>query len=119
MPTRIRYALAVGAVATLGVSETARADPLPTVIIGTTFRDLLTGTRHNDVILARQGPDMLVGSRGDDVLIGQRGNDTLRAASPLGHSGKDILRGGLGVDRCFGDADDLFFGCEVVVIRPG
>ncbi len=114
--------LAVGAASAFGIGVAAgpvHADPLPNVIIGTPVRDLLIGTRHNDVILARQGPDLLVGNRGNDVLIGQRGNDTLRAAWPLGHSGTDILRGGLGRDRCFGDADDVFFGCEVIRIRPG
>ena len=117
MLMRIRYALAVGVVAALGVSDVARADPLPNVIIGTPVRDLLIGTRHNDVILARQGNDMVVGNRGNDVLIGQRGNDTLRAAWPLGHSGNDTLRGGLGTDRCIGDSDDVFRGCETIVIR--
>ena len=107
----------VALAAALGTAEVARADPLPNVIIGTPVRDLLIGTRHNDVILARQGNDMLFGNRGNDVLIGQRGDDTIRAAFPLNHSGHDVLRGGLGTDRCFGDPSDTFRGCEVIVIR--
>ena len=110
----------VGAVTLVVASvaaPTVAADPLPTVIVGTFARDILIGTRHNDVIIGLRGNDTLVGSRGNDILRGMRGDDTLRAAFPDGHSGHDILRGGLGRDRCFGDSSDVFFGCEVIVVR--
>ena len=122
MHRRIKQALAMGATAAIGIGATAgsvTADPLPTVILGTPGDDVLPGTRHDDVIIGFRGKDLLVGSRGNDVLEGRRGDDTLRAAFPLGKSGEDIVRGGLGVDRCFGDSSDHFFGCEVVIIRNG
>jgi hypothetical protein len=34
---------------------------------------------------------------------------------PATAPGRNILRGGLGFDRCYGTASDLFIGCEKVV----
>ena len=102
--------------ATLGAG-TVNARPEPNFIIGTPGNDVLAGTRHRDFIIGRRGDDRLIGRAQTDVLLGGPGRDILRAATPLGHSGRDVLRGGLGIDRCVGDSGDTFRGCEVVVIR--
>lgn len=112
-------ALAGAAIAAATLSAGAvQADPQPNFIIGTSGKDVLIGTRHNDFIAGRRGDDRLVGLRGNDTLVGGPGNDILRAAWPFDHSGKDVLRGGLGRDDlCIGDASDVFRGCETVRIR--
>jgi Ca2+-binding RTX toxin-like protein len=109
-------AIVVAAGATLGAG-TATARPEPNFIIGTPGNDILPGTRHRDFIIGRRGDDRLIGRAQTDVLLGGPGRDILRAATPLGHSGRDVLRGGLGIDRCVGDSGDTFRGCETIVIR--
>jgi Ca2+-binding RTX toxin-like protein len=116
----LRRVAVVGAAVAAGLGAgSAQADPEPNFIEGTVGVDWLVGSRHDDVIFARAGNDFLFGRRGNDILRGNRGNDVLRAFGPLGLSGRDILGGGSGFDRCIGDADDIFFNCEVVRIRPG
>jgi Ca2+-binding RTX toxin-like protein len=117
----VRKLAAVGALAAgLGSFGTAHADEEPNFIVGTVRNDWLVGTRHDDVILARAGNDFLFGRRGDDIMRGNRGNDVIRAWGPVGHSGRDVLGGGDGFDRCIGDRGDVFRPtCEVVRIRRG
>ena len=79
----------------------------PNFIVGTPGNDLLVGTKHRDFIVGRRGDDRLIGRKQNDVLLGGPGDDILRAATPLGHSGRDVLRGGLGTDRCIGDPATL------------
>ena len=117
---KLRRVAVVGAAVAAGLGAgAAHAGPEPNFIEGTVGVDWLVGSRHDDVIFARAGSDFLFGRRGDDILRGNRGNDVLRAFGPRGHSGRDILGGGSGFDRCIGDADDIFVNCEVVRIRPG
>jgi Ca2+-binding RTX toxin-like protein len=80
------------------------------VIFGTLDRDALIGTRCDDIIFGFQGSDLLIGLRGEDRLIGGAGNDLLRDID----GNIDVLIGGGGRDRCAGDVDDIFIGCEFI-----
>ena len=88
--------LAIGAASAFGIGVAAgpvHADPEPNFIVGTPGNDVLVGTNHRDFIVGRRGEDRLVGRMQDDVLLGGPADDVLRAATPLGLSGRDVLRG--------------------------
>jgi len=106
--------LAAGTAMTLAAAPAA-ANPTPHVIMGTSHRDVLVGTKQSDLILGLPGRDRLFGGRKNDILLGGLGNDVLRDAGT--HSGRDILRGGGGRDRCVGNSDDVFIQCEIVIRR--
>lgn len=91
------------------------ADPPSGAIVGTLGDDVLIGTNHTDLILGRLGDDVLVGKRKADALVAGNGRDLIRAAGR--HSGTDLARGGKGFDRCIVGTNDVWLGCELVVVR--
>ena len=91
--------------------------------VGTNHRDRLYGSEGGDVMCLKAGrdyanargasdiikggpdADTLVGGGGNDAIHGFGGNDDLFATDG---SGGDLLDGGLGYDRCYGDFGDTF-----------
>jgi len=73
-----------------------------------TVRDAIYGFKAHDVLDANnysQERDRLYGGgQGDKLLANDR-------------DGRDVLRGGQGRDRCFGDPGDRFVNCEVQSTR--
>jgi len=81
------------------------------------------GTDNEDVLHEREGSvrDAIYGYKAHDVLdannfsfdrdrlYGGRQGDKLLAND---RDGRDVLRGGRGHDRCFGDPGDRFVNCE-------
>ena len=116
-----RLVLMIGMVMLIAVMATGVAvavtktcgDKLPCE--GTDNEDVLherNGTLH-DRILAHGDHDVLDMnnfSRDRDVGKGDGGPDKLLAND---RDGRDVLRGGAGRDRCFGDPGDRFVNCEV------
>lgn len=112
------------------VLVTSPANARTCTLRGTPQRDFMSGTDTKDVICARGGGDFasgqngrdrirggpaddtLVGGNGHDVIIGRRGSDKLFSVDGRGG---DVLRGGPGMDRCYGEEHDHFHGCNVVV----
>ena len=82
------------------------------------------GTDNEDVLHEREGTvkDAIYGFKAHDVidannyfhdhdrLFGGDNGDKLLAND---NDGRDVLRGGRGRDRCFGDPGDRFVNCEV------
>lgn len=85
----------------------------PSVIIGTLGRDRLPGTDCDDAIFGLARGDVLIGNDGEDVLVGNRGPDLLVA---FGDGEVDIVRGGLGNDRCLVGPEDITSSCHVHVV---
>jgi Ca2+-binding RTX toxin-like protein len=84
-------------------------------IVGTPQDDVLLESPQDDIIIGLAGNDVLDASlyTGDkDVLRGGRGNDVLDATDG---DFDDTLNGGSGFDQCFGDIDDTFISCEIIV----
>jgi len=88
------------------------------VLSGTGGPDVICSLGGNDRINARGGDDVVFGGDGDDLvkggpgaddLFGEEGNDTLSARDEV--SGNDSMDGGLGTDRCRGDAGDARINC--------
>ena len=116
-----RLVLMIGMVMLIAVMATGVAvavtktcgDKLPCE--GTDNEDVLherNGTLH-DRILAHGDHDVLDMnnfSRDRDVGKGDGGPDKLLAND---RDGRDVLRGGAGRDRCFGDPGDRFVNCNV------
>ncbi|MBD2104312.1 alkaline phosphatase [Leptolyngbya sp. FACHB-261] len=86
------------------VEGTAGAETL----LGGTDRDLLRGNEGNDTLAGSVNADFLYGEVGDDLLRGDL--NTTQAGSEAG--GDDLLYGGLGNDRVFGQGgnDQLYGG---------
>jgi Ca2+-binding RTX toxin-like protein len=66
-----------------------------------------------DVIYGRDGNDLLDANnffKDRDRLFGGDQGDKLLAND---RDGRDVLKGGAGRDRCFGDPGDRFVNCEV------
>ena len=91
----------------------------PSVVVGTTGRDLMFGTRlgerilgglGNDTIHGRGGNDQIVGGRGRDILWGGDGNDTIVSRD----GSRDIVYCGAGWDVAIADRLDTVRGCERV-----
>ncbi len=86
------------------------------------------GTENDDVLHEREGSvkDVIYGfdgrdlidannySREKDRLYGGDQGDKLLAND---RDGRDVLRGGAGRDRCYGDPGDRFRSCEVKSTR--
>jgi Ca2+-binding RTX toxin-like protein len=75
-----------------------------------TVRDAIYGYKAHDVLDANNyfsDRDRLFGGgQGDKLLANDR-------------DGRDVLRGGAGRDRCYGDPGDRFVNCEVRSTRIG
>src|SRR5215218_5396363 len=69
-----------------------------------TVKDVIYGFKAHDVLDANNF------SRDRDRLYGGDNGDKLLAND---RDGRDVLRGGKGRDRCFGDPGDRFINCEV------
>ena len=69
-----------------------------------TVKDVIYGYRGHDVLDAnnffREKDRLYGGAQGDKLLA----ND---------HDGRDVLKGGRGRDRCYGDPGDRFVSCNV------
>jgi glycerophosphoryl diester phosphodiesterase len=91
---------------------------LPNLIDGTPESETLLGGTDRDLIRANEGDDTLAGSVNNDILYGEVGNDLLRGDLNIpGDGGEaggdDLLYGGLGSDRVFGQGgDDRLYGSE-------
>jgi hypothetical protein len=98
-------------------------------ITGTSSRDTLPGTGHRDVICTRGAGDYSAGGGARDIIRGDGGKDTLIGGNGfdtvLGHGGNDhlftvdrfpgdVVKGGPGLDQCYGDRGDRFTGCEQI-----
>jgi len=73
-----------------------------------TVKDAIYGFKGHDVIDANNF------SRDRDRLFGGANADKLLAND---RDGRDVLRGGMGHDRCYGDPGDRFVNCEVQSTR--
>lgn len=82
------------------------------------------GTNNDDVLHERTdaGPDNIRGFGGQDLLDANnrfndrdrlRGGDRSDKLLANDRDRRDVLRGGAGRDRCFGDPGDRFVNCEV------
>jgi hypothetical protein len=95
---------------------------------GTSDTDIISGNDGPNTICALAAPDYAAGQAGRDRLRGGSGGDTLVGGSDrdrvLGRGGDDslfavdgrggdVVRGGVGFDRCYGEEHDRFRGCEV------
>jgi hypothetical protein len=69
-----------------------------------TVKDAIYGFKAHDILDANNF------SRDRDRLFGGDHGDKLLAND---RDGRDVLRGGMGHDRCFGDRGDRFVNCEV------
>lgn len=69
-----------------------------------TVKDAIYGFKAHDILDANNF------SRDRDRLFGGDNGDKLLAND---RDGRDVLRGGRGHDRCFGDPGDRFVNCEV------
>lgn len=87
-------------------------------LFGDGGRDVLCGKDGQDYVNGRGGPDQTRGGDGSDTLVGGEGWDRLQ-----GLKGRDelfavdgldteVLDGGGGEDRCYGDTGDQFMDCE-------
>ena len=72
--------------------------------------DYLASGGGKDSLFSGPGNDTAVGGDGPDTVVGHGGNDKLFSIDQV--HGNDVLRGGPGEDRCFGDKGDRFRGCE-------
>jgi hypothetical protein len=96
---------------------------------GTSDSDIISGNDGPNTICAFGAPDYAAGQAGRDRLRGGSGNDTLVGGSDrdrvLGRGGDDhlfavdgrggdVVKGGRGFDRCYGEKHDRI-RCEVVV----
>lgn len=82
------------------------------------------GTNNEDVLHERNGTvkDAIYGFKAHDVLDANNffsdrdrlfGGDQGDKLLANDRDGRDVLRGGKGRDRCFGDQGDRFVNCEV------
>jgi Ca2+-binding RTX toxin-like protein len=80
-------------------------------IFGGPGNDSMNGIFDNDTLFGGTGDDLLRDtSPGDkDRLFGEAGDDTLDARDG---DGGDLIDGGPGTDRCFGDPGDQLVNCE-------
>jgi RTX calcium-binding nonapeptide repeat (4 copies) len=73
-----------------------------------TVKDAIYGMGAHDVLdannFSRDRDRLFGGDQGDKLLANDR-------------DGRDVLRGGMGRDRCFGDRGDRFVNCEVESTR--
>lgn len=74
--------------------------------------DVVRGGFGNDLADGGIGRDVVFGGPGDDECLGGNGDDLV-----FGGPGEDIVNGNAGCDICFGDGNDTFLGCEVIVIN--
>ena len=69
-----------------------------------TVKDAIYGFKAHDILdannFSRDRDRLYGGGQGDKLLANDR-------------DGRDVLRGGMGRDRCFGDPGDRFVNCEV------
>ena len=69
-----------------------------------TVKDAIYGFEAHDILdannFSRDRDRLFGGDQGDKLLANDR-------------DGRDVLRGGAGRDRCFGDPGDRFVNCEV------
>ena len=83
------------------------------------------GTDNDDVLHEREGTvrDAIYGYKGNDLLDANNyfsdrdrlyGGDQGDKLLANDQDGRDVLRGGMGRDRCYGDSGDRFVNCEVV-----
>jgi hypothetical protein len=86
------------------------------------------GTDNEDVLSERDGTvkDAIYGFKAHDVLDANNffsdrdrlyGGDQGDKLLANDRDGRDVLRGGAGRDRCFGDPGDQFVNCEVESTR--
>jgi Ca2+-binding RTX toxin-like protein len=79
---------------------------MPTPLLGTSSRDLLTGTPDSDQIYALSDNDTVLGLAGDDGIYGNLNDDHL-----TGNQGNDLVYGGQGNDTlCGGEDNDVLSG---------
>jgi hypothetical protein len=82
------------------------------------------GTNNRDILHERDGrvKDAIYGYRGRDVLDANNffkerdrlyGGDQGDKLLANDHDGRDVLKGGRGRDRCYGDRGDRFLSCNV------
>ena len=73
-----------------------------------TVKDAIYGFKAHDILdannFSRDRDRLYGGDQGDKLLANDR-------------DGRDVLRGGMGRDRCFGDRGDRFVNCEVESTR--
>jgi len=73
-----------------------------------TVKDAIYGYKAHDVLdannFSRDRDRLYGGAQGDKLLANDR-------------DGRDVLRGGMGRDRCYGDPGDRFVNCEVESTR--
>lgn len=94
---------------------------------GTAGHDKLVGGPLRDFLCARGAPDYANGKGGADTIRGGPGNDTVVGGDGIdrlrGLGGNDelfatdtnagdVVDGGRGFDRCYGDRGDHFKRCE-------
>ncbi len=99
-------------------------------IRGTSHTDFIGGTRGADFICSRGADDYVAGDEGadhirggpnNDTLVGGNGHDLIRGLGgndqlfAVDGAGGDVVRGGPGVDRCYGEKHDRFISCHAVV----
>lgn len=102
----------------------------PCTDVGTKGRDQLIGDGNRDVLCAKGGqdyvhgkggPDEARGGDGSDTLVGGEGWDQLRGLDgpdeifAVDGLATEVIDGGRGEDRCYGDVGDQFDNCEHVV----
>lgn len=86
------------------------------------------GTNNDDVLHEREGTvkDAIYGFKGNDVLDANNffhdrdrlyGGDNGDKLLANDRDGRDVLRGGKGRDRCYGDPGDRFVNCAVESTR--
>ncbi|HEY3023461.1 MAG TPA: hypothetical protein VGK11_07500 [Actinomycetota bacterium] len=108
----------------------------PTVVTGTTKGDRIGGMNGPQTIYGRGGDDRINGGKGPDIIYGGLGDDILTTGkggateAAYGGRGNDVVKdfasgqspgllvGGPGRDRCIGDKQDTFRGCEVIKLHP-
>jgi hypothetical protein len=82
------------------------------------------GTDNEDILHERDGTvrDAIYGFKAHDILDANNfftdrdrlfGGDNADKLLANDHDGRDVLRGGAGRDRCYGDPGDRFVNCEV------
>jgi len=73
-----------------------------------TVKDAIYGYKAHDILdannFSHERDRLYGGDQGDKLLANDR-------------DGRDVLRGGMGRDRCFGDPGDRFVNCEVESTR--
>lgn len=113
----------------LFVPARVQAIPPGCTEVGTAERDVIAGSGGRDKICTLGGGDYAHGGSGKDAILGGAAGDTLIGGDGRdrirGHGGADrlfsvddtngdVVKGGRGQDSCYGDAGDMFRGCESV-----